>query len=467
MITPEQVYQWCAQKEGERLEFKAATSDFRLERLLGYMVALANEGGGRLLLGIQEKPNRHVVGTRAFGDLDAVKKTALDKLGFRIDVDEVRLGDARVLVLTAPSRPRGTAYHLDGRDLMRCGESLVPMSEDRLRQIFSEGRPDWLDEPSRTGLSDAEVVELLDAQAYFELLRQSYPPTRDGVLDSLLKDRLIVRESGGFSIKRIGGLLLARRLEDFPDLARKRPRVVVYDGTGKLRTKREQIGIKGYASGFAGLVEFINGQLPQNEEIGRAFRTQARLIPEIVVRELVANALLHQDFAIVGAGVDIEIYDNRIVFSNPGTPIVDVQRFIDGYQSRNERLADLFRRMGICEEKGSGIDKVIYAAEVGQLPAPDFRAALGRTEAIVLGPLPFDEMNRDDRVRACYQHCVLRWVMHQPMTNRSLRERFRFSEDRAPLVSQVISATEEAGLIKRDLATGSSRKLARYLPNWI
>jgi predicted HTH transcriptional regulator len=160
----------------------------------------------------------------------------------------------------------------------------------------------------------------------------------------------------------------------------------------------------------------------------------------------------------------VEIYSNRIEISNPGLPIVPVERFIDGYQSRNERLADFKRRMDICEERSSGIDRVVQTAEFLQLPAPDFRAGLNRTVVTVYGPKPFDEMDRDDRVRASYQHCALRWVMAQHMTNQSLRDRFGLPEGKAAVTSQVIAVTIDAKLIKPDESVGGSRKYARYLP---
>ncbi len=146
--------------------------------------------------------------------------------------------------------------------------------------------------------------------------------------------------------------------------------------------------------------------------------------------------------------------------------LVPLERFIDGYQSRNERLADLMRRMGICEEKSSGIDRVVQAAELFQLPAPDFRSGFRRTTVTIFGPRPFEEMDRNDRVRACYQHCALKWVMSEHMTNQSLRERFHLGDDKAAIASQVIAATTEAGLIKADESVGGSRKFARYLPFW-
>lgn len=349
---------------------------------------------------------------------------------------------------------------------MRAGEALVPMSEDQLRRIFAEGGPDWMEEHTKQRLDAQEVVELLDTQTFFELLKLPYPTDQSGVIDRLAKERLVDAVGGGFAIRRIGALLLAKKLGDFEELARKAPRVVVYPGTSKLETKLDRIGERGYAVGFQGLIRFIMSQLPQNEVIEDALRKEVKLVPEIAIRELVANALIHQDLAMTGASVMVEIYANRVDISNPGEPVVPVDRFIDGYQSRNERVADLMRRMGICEEKSSGIDKVVQAAEVYQLPAPDFRTGLRRTVATIFGPRPFDEMDRDDRIRACYQHCALRWVMSERMTNQSLRERFHLPESKSATVSQVISATIDAKLVKPDEKMGGSRKFARYLPFW-
>ena len=174
---------------------------------------------------------------------------------------------------------------------MRVGQALSPMSEDQLRQIFSEGGPDWCEEQSKGELTTHEVVDLLDTQTYFELLKLPYPTEQAGVVERLLTDHLIQKQGNTYSIRRLGALLLAKRLEDFPDLARKAPRVVVYTGTSKLETRLDQPGIKGYAVGFQGLVHFVMSQLPQNEVVEAAIRKEVKLIPEIAIRELVANAL--------------------------------------------------------------------------------------------------------------------------------------------------------------------------------
>jgi predicted HTH transcriptional regulator len=465
--TPEQIDLWRqSSSEHQRLEFKEAKAQFDTRRLHEYCVALANEGGGHLLLGVADKPPRPVVGSLAFPDTVVAAERFFQALGFRVDIEAVPHPQGRVLVFHIPPRPRGTAYHVDGKYLMRAGEALVPMSEDHLRRIFAEGEPDWLEEHTRKGVDAQTLVELLDTQSFFELLKLPYPTERAGVIDRLASERLIDELNGAFAIRRLGALLLAKRLDDFPDLARKAARVVVYSGASKLETRLDQVGAKGYAVGFQGLVRFVMTQLPQNEVIEDALRKEVKLVPEVVIRELVANALIHQDFTMGGASVMVEIYSNRVEISNPGDPIVPVERFIDGYQSRNERLADLMRRMGICEEKSSGIDRVVQAAEVYQLPAPDFRAGHRRTVVAIFGPKPFEDMDRNDRVRACYQHCCLLYVMREKMSNQSLRDRFKLPEEKAETASRIIRDCTDAGLVKLDNPESGSKRYARYLPFW-
>jgi len=465
--TAEQIDLWRAvPKEHQQLEFKEAKQQFDTRKLCGYCVAIANEGGGQLLLGIANAPPRPVTGTHAFPDTNDIAQKLFEWLRFRVDVEAVLHPDGRVIVFHIPPRPRGTAYHYDGKYLMRSGEELVAMSEDRLRAIFAEGRPDWLEEPSAE-LSAQDVIELLDTQAYFELRKLPYPTSQAGVMERLKHDRLIEPIAAGrFAIKRITALLLAKHLSDFSDVSRKAARVVVYTGNSKVDTRLERSGGRGYASGFRGLVRFVMEQLPQNEVIEDAIRKEQKLVPEIVIRELIANALIHQDFTIGGSSAMVEIYADRLEISNPGDPMVPEQRFIDGYQSRNERLADLMRRMGVCEEKGSGIDKVVHSVEAFQLPAPEFTTTHQRTVAVVYGHRQFEAMTRADRIRACYQHAALKRVMGDHMTNRSLRERFGLAEEKSALVSQVIAAAIEEGAVKADETVGGSRRHARYLPFW-
>lgn len=465
--TIQQIDIWrAAQSENQQLEFKEAKTQFDNRKLCKYCVALANEGGGHLLLGIQDSPPRKVVGTAAFNNPVEMASILFQTLGFRVDIEEVQHPDGRVLVFQIPGRAKGTVYDFEGAYLMRAGEELVPMSEDRLRAIFTEGQPDWLSQAAVHGCDDDKVVQLLDTQSYFDLSNLPYPINRTGVLERFEREKLIQRDAPGWMITNLGAMLFAKKLEEFDRLARKAPRVIVYEGTNKMKTKLDKPGSKGYAVGFQGLLEFINGLVPSNEVIGQALRRETKMFPEIAVRELVANALIHQNFTESGTSVMIEIYDDRMEISNPGQPFISPDRFIDEYQSRNERLADLMRRLGICEEKGSGIDKVVQAAEAFQLPAPDFRVGEKRTSVVLFGHKDFEDMDRTDRIRATYQHCCLRYVMNEKMTNHSLRDRFRLSEKKTESVSRAIRDAVQVGKIQLSDPEQSSLRYRSYVPFW-
>lgn len=456
----------AVRSESEHLEFKEAANNFHFEELVDYCVALANEGGGRMLLGITDKVPRRVVGTKAFEVPERTVAGIHERLHLKVTFDEVAHPSGRVLVFHVPSRPVGQPIHYKGRYLMRAGEELVPMTPDQLKKIMAEGEPDWALNPAMTKCDGAKVVQVLDTQSYFDLLHLPYPATREAVLERFASERLIERSGGSWTITNLGAVLFAKKLESFDRLARKAPRVIVYEGTNKLKTKLDKPGAKGYAVGFQGLVEFINGLVPSNEVIEQALRREVKMFPEIAVRELVANALIHQDFTESGTSVMVEIYDDRMEISNPGKPFISPDRFIDEYQSRNERLADLMRRLGICEEEGSGVDKVIQAAELFQLPAPDFRVGERRTSAVLFGHKDFEDMDRNDRVRATYQHCCLRYVMNEKMTNQSLRERFRLSEKKTESVSRAIRDAVDAGKIKLADPEQTSLRYRNYVPFW-
>jgi len=471
MTTLEILNRWLTSPaESEVLEFKEAKTQFDSNKLMEYCVAISNERGGHLVLGISDKSPRKVVGSKAYenqNDLNAIKLKVLEKLKIRIESFEIFYASERILIFHIPSRPIGHPLHLDGQYLMRSGESLVPMSQDHLRRIFSEGQPDWLALEAKSSLSADDVISLLDTQTYFELSNLPYPSTRDGVLDKLLNEQLILKNGNYWAITNIAAILLAKDLNAFStELARKAPRVVIYEGVDKTSTKEDKSGGKGYAVGFSGLVEFVHSSAPLNKSIEQVVREEVKMFPKQALRELIANALVHQDFLTSGMSVMIEMFADRVEISNPGIPPISVDRFIDEYRSRNERLADLMRRLGICEEKGSGVDKVIHAVELFQLPPPNFRVGEQRTTAILYAHQDFSVMGKEDRIRACYHHCCLMYVSNQKMSNQSLRERFGLAEGKMATVSNVIGSAREIGLIKLDESDTVSTRYARYLPFW-
>jgi predicted HTH transcriptional regulator len=278
------------------------------------------------------------------------------------------------------------------------------------------------------------------------------PDGKAGVLERLEADCLVVRDVGGaWNITNLGAILFANDITLFDaSLARKAVRFVAYAGKGKadpVTHRRDET--LGYGSGFEGLIGFMNGLLPTNEHIGAALRETRPLFPEIAIRELVANALIHQDMTISGAGPQVELFSDRIEITNPGRSLLPPDRMIDlPPRSRNEMLASLMRRMGICEEQGSGLDKVITSIELYQMPPLKLQAEEGSTQAILYGPRSFAGMNRSERVQACYQHAVLKWLSGDKMRNVTLCGRFGIDKRNAAQVSQVLNDALKQGLIK-------------------
>lgn len=340
-----------------------------------------------------------------------------------------------------------------------------PEKERALWAIFSE--TPFEKGIALRGAGSEDVLRLIDYPTCFELLKQPLPDNRTGILERLYREKVIVdRGDDHFDITNVGAILFAKNLTEFDRLARKALRVIQYKGKNRVETVREQAGNKGYAVGFEGAIGYINNLLPQNEQIEQALRKTVPVYPEIAIRELVANALIHQDFSMTGTGPMVEIFTDRIEVTNPGTPLIDTLRFIDEPpQSRNEDLAALMRRMSICEERGSGVDKVIFHVELFQLPAPEFLVTDSHTKAILFAPRSLNDMNQKDRVRACYQHACLRYVSNEQMTNSSFRDRLGVDQKNYATVSRIIREAVDAGLV-RPVDPNTSKRYMKYVPFW-
>jgi predicted HTH transcriptional regulator len=316
-------------------------------------------------------------------------------------------------------------------------------------------------------ISGAEVFKLLDHQAYFDLLEAPLPDGQKAILEALANDDILrVGEAGGWNITNLGAILFAKNIDAFRTVRRKAMRVIQYNGRGRTETIREQVMKKGYANGFKELITLVMALIPNNEVIENALRRSVSMFPEIAVRELAANALIHQDLFETGTGPMLEIFEDRIEITNPGEPLVDTLRFVDTPpKSRNEGIASLMRRFQICEERGSGIDKVVAQVELYQLPAPTFETPPGFTRATLFAHKPLAEMDKAERIRACYLHACLKRVMSEYLTNASLRERFGVEGKNKAAISRYIREALNDGKIKLFDANASD-KLKKYLPFW-
>lgn len=453
--------------ENEHVEFKEAKNNFHFEKLVDYCVALANEGGGRMVLGVTDKPPRRVVGTSAFETPEKTVAGIYERIHLKVLWHEIEHADGRVLVFEVPSRPIGHPLQYEGRYWMRAGEELVPMTPDQLKRIIDEGKPDFIDLAARSNCTEEEVVSLLDVQGYFDLRKRPLPSTRTELLDVLEGKGFVRRENGLFTITNLGALLLAKRLPDFESLARKGVRLIVYEGISKekVRDGKDITGQKGYAVGFEGLVSYVHAQLPASEEIASALRTTTHAYPLKAVREIIGNAIVHQDLGEQGTGITVEIYDDRIEVTNPGLPILPPDRFIDENQSRNERLADALRQLGICEERGHGMDAVVMQIEAYQLPPYRCRLGTRHTTVVLSRYKPLKDLSPEERVNAVYQHCVLRFVTNQVTNNESVRKRFNIDKKNSATASRLLGEAVGATVI-RPSDPEAANKLMRYVPYW-
>lgn len=474
------VHELCAlPHETEWVEFKV--NDAEPEAIGEYISALSNTAAlvgkafAYLVWGVRDGDHA-IVGTNFNPPAARVGNEELESWLLRLLEPKINFRffsvtiDGHSVVLLEIARAARHPVRFQGQEFIRVGSYKkklkdFPEKERALWRIFD--RTPFEDGIAVERASADDVLRLLDYPAYFDLLERPLPQNRDGILAALADDRLISRsDAGGWDITNLGAVLFAKRLDTFHALQRKAVRVIQYRGTGRTETLKEQVGAKGYAGGFEGLIGYINGLLPANEIIEQALRKSVPMFPELAVRELVANAIIHQDFFITGAGPTVEIFDDRIEITNPGEPLVDTQRFVDTPpRSRNEALASLMRRFRICEERGSGIDKVISQVELFQLPAPLFENPEGFTRTVLFAHKALADMDKADRIRACYLHACLRYVMRQPVTNTSVRERFGIAEKNSSIASRLLNEAVEAGVISvEDPDVGT--KARSYLPFW-
>ncbi|MBC6401060.1 MAG: putative DNA binding domain-containing protein [Ekhidna sp.] len=463
--------------ETEWVEFKTNND----QKLGEYLSALSNAACihdkpyGYLVFGIEDKTHR-IVGTdfdpntKAKGNEDLIPWLAR-LLNPRIHFECYILNhfEGRVVMFRIKA-VTNTPVTFQGLAFIRIGSYKKRLSEypEKERLIWTK-KPtvQFENEIARENLKVDDVLKLLDYPSYFDMMNLPLPSNKEGIIEKLKQERLISKENSVYSITNLGAILFAREIERFETLERKTIRVIIYDGKNKRKTIKEQIDKKGYAVGFEGLVDYIDDQLPTNEIIDSALRKEVKMYPKLAIRELVANAIIHQDFSERGTGPMIELFSDRIEITNPGKPLINTLRFVDhNPQSRNEKLAHFMRRLNICEERGSGIDKVLFECEFFQLPAPKFIEGENYTRIILYSHKTLRQMDKEDKISATYLHACLKVVSGENMTNQSLRERFGIEEKNYSIASRILSETIKSGLIKDYDPESSSKKHAKYVPFW-
>lgn len=317
--------------ETEWVEFKRDNTD--PDEIGQYISALSNSAAllgksrGYLVWGVDDATHA-VAGTRfrpraaKVGNEDLenwLARLLSPRIDFRFHECEAR---GRPVVLLEVPAASHTPVRFRGEEYVRVGSYRKPLrdypeKERTLWQLFS--RTQFEEGVARERVAGDEVLALLDYPAYFGLTGQPLPTTPEAILRRLQAEEFLIPAGRGrFSVTNLGGVAFGKDLSEL-GLQRKAVRVITYRRTNRIETLRERTGLPGYAASFERLIDYIVDGLPANEHIGRALRYEAPMYPPVAVRELVANALIHQDFHLSGTGPMVEIFSDRIEITTRGS----------------------------------------------------------------------------------------------------------------------------------------------------
>ena len=452
------------------IDWKSSLSP-KKERLAQHICAFSNlKGGGILVFGVNND-----------GAISSFPKTSIDEtvtlLGniannnlsspIQIEHDVLEFQGCSLLFVYIPEQSE-RPIHMRGKSIfesyIRSAGQTVKMSQLQVRTMIAESRGLKFEQTiALNNLSKEQVLSLLNYRKYFELIGKSTPINIDIILERLQEQSFCKQDETGWSITNLGAILFATSLKSFPTLTGREVIIRKYIGTNNRQQEFEHHSKYGYAVGFEALTDYIMAQT--SSESIETLREPIPTYPKIAIREFIANALVHQDFAIEGLPISIEIFANRIVITNPGAPLSDINRLIDlPPNSRNELLAQSLFYLGICERRGSGIDRAIEAIEKMGLPAAKITKGDNFTKVILYPKKELKDMTKQEKILACYQHaCLLNEDSHA-INNQSVRERFGLDKSKSSVASRIILDTLDAGYIKLANNDITSRKYATYVP---
>jgi len=346
--------QWLKAQEGERFEFKEAKNRFSFEDLAQYCCALANEGGGRVILGVTDRRPRRVVGTKAFSQLEDTRRSLMERLPLRIDVWEVPHPDGRVLIFDVPTRPLGTALKYHGVYWSRQADSLVPMSEDKLRLIFAETGRDF----SAEVCAGARFGDL-DEQAIEDFRRRWIEKSKRDVLtgidpEQLLRDAELLLPNG----LTYAALILFGTRAALGRFLAQAEAIFEYQSSDAAGPAAQRVE---YRQGFFSFYDDLWAKVSLRNDLQHyqdgLFVRDIPTFAERSVREAILNAVSHRDYQL-GGSVFVRQYARRLVVESPGgfPPGITPENILDRQAPRNRRITETFARCGLVERSGQGMN---------------------------------------------------------------------------------------------------------------
>lgn len=338
----EQLERWLRADEHEHLEFKEAKTSFDPDRVTRYCIALANEGGGHLVLGVSNQAPRRVLGTQAFGDLSSLKRDQGQRVRLRIDVSELNHPAGRVLVLSVPARPIGTPLHFEGAYWMRRGEDLVPMSPEVLKRIFDEAQPDYSAE-----ICPGATCDDLDPAAIERLRRLWLSASGNQALAGLNTEQLLedaeLTIGGGITY---AALILLGSKKGLGRYLAQAETVFEYRSAESSVSYQQR---EEYRSGFLLYLDALWERIAARNEVhiyqDGLFRREVATFHEGVVREALLNALAHRDYR-QGGSIFVRQFPKRMHIVSPGgfPPGITAENLLWRQAPRNRRVAEVMAK---------------------------------------------------------------------------------------------------------------------------
>lgn len=370
MASLDELYVWMKSRENAQLEFKEAKNTFDITKLTQYCCAFANEGGGRIILGVTDQFPRKIVGSQAFTNLEKIKSLLISKLSLRIEVEEQFEEDRRIVIFSIPSRPIGVPIQFEGRYWMRRGEELVPMTADMLKGIFDEGVPDF----SAQICPDAKFEDL--DMAAINAFREAWMRKSGNNQLHHISEKQILRDIEVITDKGVtyAALILFGTREALGKYLAQAEVVFEYRSSDLTGPAQQRIEYRqGFFIFYNELWEKINLRNDNQHFQDGLFIFDIPTFNEKAVRETILNAISHRDYKSAGS-IWVKQYSRRITVVSPGgfPPGITPKNMLWRQQPRNRRLAEVFGKCGLVERAGQGADRIFEESIKQSKSLPDF-----------------------------------------------------------------------------------------------
>jgi len=441
MTTPEQIARWIAAPEGERIEFKTARNNYHFEKLVDYCVALANEGGGQIILGVTDERPRQVVGTAAFPEPGRQEAGLYERVHHRVPIEEVSYEGSRLLIVHVPARLPGTAWEHNGRYLRRAGDDLVAIPGNELQAMFAESGPDYSAQPTQATLADLapEAVQLFRER----WSRKSGNSRIAGWDDQALLENAELLVDGR---PTVAALIL---LGSSPALGRHLAQseiVFEYRSSEAAGPAQDRLELRqGFLLSHDALWARINLRNDHQSYQDGLFRYDIPTFDEVAVREALLNAVAHRDYRL-GGSIFVRQYSRRLEVVSPGGfPLgITPDNILDQQNPRNRRLAEALAKCGLIERAGQGLNLMVENAIRQSKPLPDFAGSSAHEVRLTLAGtvqdpdfIRFLERVGEERLGSFSTHDFL------------ALDAIRRHQTLAPALLSRLPALAEAGVVER------------------